>query len=281
MSSPDDAPGPDLFYVYGFSPVCGVLPVLPSAGVEGDVQVEWVVHGGVGAIVSRVPSGSYGEQALEERCKDPRWVCERAGSHNRVLLAVLHEVPVVPCRFGTLFLEPAGVVAQIARLAPRLQQTFGRIGTRAEWAVKAFVDATEKAEADRNPADRTGAAYLKARAAGRAVRRQALDQAASRAAALAEELVGACSELVHLPLRASGSQGPPVLNVACLLEHSGSAAFEERLRELEARERRESLIVTWSGPWPPYSFVGDLSSGEEGRSPSASGDGPTPVEPVP
>lgn len=262
------AAGPGrLIYVYGFAGAAGAgggAP--PPGGIEPGCAVEWICRGGVAAIVSRVPACDYDEAPLARHLEDAAWVVERARRHGEVLQGLAAAGCVVPCRFGVLFRDDAGVEGALDRHGGALLSALRRLRGKEEWAVKAHV-APAAGSADPEPepepelaAAGEGASYLLARAGEHRQRRSAAEAARGRADAILDELATQVDEVLPLPPRDVGATcvRDLFLNLACLVRRRKATAFVACLGRLAVRERDHHVALTWSGPLPPYSFVGEL-----------------------
>ena len=71
----------------------------------------------------------------------------------------------------------------------------------------------------------------------------------------------AAVDMAALPLRNPESGKATIfLNLACLVERAKTPALLSGLRKLAVSQKRKGVVLTWSGPWPAYSFAGGLFS---------------------
>jgi hypothetical protein len=85
-------------------------------------------------------------------------------------------------------------------------------------------------------------------------------------------LVGCIEICVHIPGQDLPVELQPVVtewrphgsSVACLL---AARSLDDLLAEVAALEAREGISIVVTGPWPPYSFVSDIST-DRGRVPA-------------
>lgn len=263
-----------LLYVYGCAAVPGgrskasAKPSLPRpvAALEASARCEWIEDGGLAALVSSVPAAIYEEAPLAKRMENLPWLAERAQRHNRVLLEVMTHTPVAPCRFGVLLRKREGVVRMLRRLQKPLLQTLENLGESYEWCVKAFaaprpVQPPSLRGRPAKPARAAsgGKAYLLDRARERAAQREATARARGRAGQVFALLARFARDVVPLPARAMKGQAEPLLNLACLVQRADTRRWLARLQDLARREQDNNLRLAWSGPWPPYSFVAEVS----------------------
>lgn len=254
----------ELAYVYGFAEAAPHLPPPPTSGVEERVGVEWVLHNGIAALVSFVPARAYSEAVLARRIQDAAWLAYRAERHNGVLLDVLGQVTVVPCRFATLLRGRRRLAEAIADQRRAIKENLRRLRDRVEWSIKAFAAGTPDVPAStsmlRMKRAETGTAYLLAREHELTSRRMAAEDARERTQEIESAIAPMVEGIVRLPLQAAVDDHArePVLNLACLVHRSGTRPLEGRLRRLAALQRRHGTTLSWSGPWPGYNFVGRL-----------------------
>jgi len=100
------------FYVYCIAETAAVaqLPAesLPTA-IEEDAVLEWVQVNKLAALVSEVPQETYSEDSLAEHLTDATWTAIRAMRHETLVEYVAKRASVIPLRFGTIYLERAGI----------------------------------------------------------------------------------------------------------------------------------------------------------------------------
>src|SRR5215203_4017246 len=131
------------FYVYCIaeSEATGELPAdsLPAA-IEDDSTLEWIPVKALAALVSRVPRETYSEERLAEHLTDASWTAIRAMRHETVVEYVAKRISVVPLRFGTIYLERAGVEQMLSERARELQEIIEQLRGREEWGVNVYCD---------------------------------------------------------------------------------------------------------------------------------------------
>jgi hypothetical protein len=82
-----------------------------------------------------------------------------------------------------------------------------------------------------------------------------------RAAAALGAPAGGFRERKVLGSVAAETDTEVVLNWAFLLSPQGLEKFRGRLDQFDGGEAFPGLLLTLTGPWPPYSFAPDLSGG--------------------
>jgi Gas vesicle synthesis protein GvpL/GvpF len=251
------------WYVYGVVPAAQASEewFAGARGVHGSGTVVLVGDGELSAIASNVPLAEFGEAALDANIHDEVWLEEKVRAHDAVLEAALHQAPLVPFRFGTIYRSDEHVRAMLRENA-YLAGTLERLRGTVELGVKAFLDRREferrqQGEAEDEPSE-GGRAYLLRKQRDR----QLADAQASFTAACAQEsheqLSGAAEDGRANPLHApeiSGRAGEMILNGAYLVRLEREEAFREALAGLEARYRDDGVRYELTGPWPAYNFV--------------------------
>ncbi len=133
------------YYVYCIaeSAAAAQLPAasLPAA-IEDESKLEWVVSNDLAALSSTVPRASYSEDSLAEHLSDASWTAVRAMRHETVMEYVARRASVVPLRFGTIYLERAGVERMLEEKRRELAQIIDRLRGREEWGVNVYCDQT-------------------------------------------------------------------------------------------------------------------------------------------
>src|SRR5919112_4319109 len=111
------------FYVYCIAET-GAAAQLPAeslpAAIEEDAKLEWVTVNKLAALTSQVPQDVYSEESLAEHLTDATWTAIRAMRHETVVEYVAKRTSVVPLRFGTIYLERAGIERMLAEKSGEL-----------------------------------------------------------------------------------------------------------------------------------------------------------------
>jgi hypothetical protein len=109
-------------------------------GIEEDAKLTWVAANELAALSSVVPLDSYGEDALAEHLSDATWTAVRAMRHETVVEHVAKRTSVVPLRFGTIYLERAGIERMLTEKGRALARIIERLRGREEWGVNVYSD---------------------------------------------------------------------------------------------------------------------------------------------
>lgn len=227
-------------------------------GMDGG-QLSVIRAAGLAAVVSGVPLAQYGEEPLRRHLEDLSWLERAARAHHLVVDALSRAGPVVPARLATVYLDEARVAELLTERRAEFAAGLDRVAGRTEWGVKAYSVVVADTAAQGVPDSVSpGLAYLRRRRAQLTAQTQDLERAARDAAAVHTALAG-CAAITrrHAPQdrRLSGADTAMVLNGAYLVDGARLAEFTELVATLPRRHPAVRLELT--GPWPPYSFVGD------------------------
>jgi hypothetical protein len=131
------------YYVYCIaeSAAANQLPVdsLPAA-IEDNSKLEWILVNDLAALVSQVPRATYSEENLAEQLTDATWTAIRAMRHETVAEYVAKRATVIPLRFGTIYLERAGVEQMLNEKSSELEYIIEQLRGREEWGVNVYCD---------------------------------------------------------------------------------------------------------------------------------------------
>jgi hypothetical protein len=249
----------------------------------GEAKVRTTACSGLTVLVSDVSLAEFGEAALRRNMEDLDWLDEVAREHHYVIDAAARMFPLLPARLATVYSGDAALCAALASRRDQLRDALRRVVGRVEWGVKAYAaperdEPAEPREAERaaaagnragagaggdaGPGSGAGLAYLKRRRAQLTTVRESRVAAVNAAQAVHADLTAkATATRLHPPQSAqlSGMRQPMLLNAAYLLEAADGVSFTAAVAG-QATAHPE-LRVELTGPWPPYSFVGDDDDG--------------------
>jgi hypothetical protein len=202
------------------------------------------------------------------------WVSERAMVHDRVLTWASDNGPVVPFPMWTLFRDSAAVNAMLSKRSAELRQTFARLGSGREFIVRVYVQTDalmqnlnthvgELREVEEEAAHASpGQKYLLQRKL-EGLRRDAGRGVAGKAAAEIFDSLKACAmDTVREQPVNSGApreQGRAILNASFLVAPSRLVEFQRALTAMVEKYEASGFKFDFTGPWPPYHFVGERS----------------------
>jgi hypothetical protein len=254
----------------------------------GEAKVRTTTGSGLTALVSDVNLDEFGEAALRENLENLDWLDEVAREHHYVIDAAARLFPLLPVRLATVYSGDTALRAALAEHNAQLLDSLHRVGGRVEWGVKAYAaqepaagsDPAAKrdksapdvvgagpgkdsapgsgADPDAGPGSGAGLAYLKRRRAQLSAAKESKTAAVNAARAVHADLAAKANDTrLHPPQspQLSGIRQPMLLNAAYLLDAADGVSFTAAVAG-QATAHPE-LRIELTGPWPPYSFVGD------------------------
>jgi len=258
------------WYLYAF---LGHEDLPPLAGIDGRSPLGLIAEDGIAALASPVPLAEFGEQALRSNLEDPRWLEEKVRLHEAIVEAALAKGPLLPLKFGTIFLDPEGIRSVIRKNARTLREALEALQEKEEWGVKGLADraALRAAVLRADPAllalskeastKPPGQAFFLKRKVEEGASEKSQEREDSLAREALEALRGRVVELAEyssiLPEATPGER--IALNLACLVRREGVEAFLAEVERWNQTHGEEGLRLITSGPWPPYHFVPRLS----------------------
>jgi len=228
-----------VLYVYAITDSLGGPTVI---GLHG-APLQRVASGPLAAVVSEHPRAP-------EPDEDTLW------AHEQVVEELMESATILPLRFGSSVAGPDALTAMLAERREEFLAALERVRGAVEVSVRGELppgdseDQLPQAGAPGGPeapgAPGSGTAYLLERAERERRERDA-------------------AELVHRPLAALARRSVPPANgadprhfkAAYLVEEGALEAFGARVGELNAE--LGAVRISATGPWPPYSFVGERS----------------------
>ena len=224
------------------------------------------------ALATSVGAADYAPDKVERLTADVDWVSERATAHDRVLTWASDAGAVIPFPMWTLFRDAKKVKTMLTQRSAELDDTFGRLGDGREFIVRVYVqpgvlkehlaegsDALAALEAEAANAS-PGQRYLLQRKIDNQRRGAGRDLTARVASEIFDALRAHSSETVREQPVNSGApreQGRAILNGSFLVAAPRVVDFQRALTEMVARHEPAGFKFDFTGPWPPYHFVGE------------------------
>ncbi|GAA2593330.1 GvpL/GvpF family gas vesicle protein [Streptomyces tubercidicus] len=256
--------------VYVFA-VCRRIDPADLTGLPGLADgspVRALPFGALTAVVQDVPAAEFTEEAWHRRLGDRLELERCARAHHEVVTAAAACGPTVPLALATLYHGEARAKEILGRDADRFGAALDRIDGRAEWGVKVYVSATPAASRGGEPASaRTdspagtgaGRAYLQRKRGQHRAREQHHDRTLRLAEDIDTELSRLAAAARRLRLHGQEATGEEhrvqILNATYLV---AASAAEELRAAVAGLRRRTGAHIEMSGPWVPYSFVGEV-----------------------
>jgi hypothetical protein len=232
----------------------GVPPPMPGA------QSVRAVDAGSGCwlIVSSVPAADYREEALARGLQNLEWVGSRAVAHEAVVEHFLTAPAVLPMQMFTLFTSDARALAHVARSRPRIERILDRVAHQLEWGLRVAFDekAARAAAAQRRVPDGSGVAYLARKRDLLHVERAQLSAAQHEADRLYRAMSREATEVRRRTATEQATPGSRLLvDAALLVPARRAAAFRSALRKNARQLAATGIVISLTGPWPPYNFI--------------------------
>jgi hypothetical protein len=253
-------------YTYAVARPFDAARIAGVRGVDG-APVRLIGYRNVVAVVSAAEPGELDEASLRARLERLDELELIARSHDAVVAAVCAHAVTLPFRLATIHRGAAGVVDMLRREYGELVAKLDRLSGHVELGVKVYVDSAsstcpsgeiEKGQGGATDANTSGRHYLQRRREQQRSRDKAWQLSATAAAHADTEL----SELAVASRHHRPHQGQlcpdrddNVLNAAYLVDVGLVETFTAKVRDLDRVLPGARVEVT--GPWAPYSFVGD------------------------
>ena len=229
------------------------------AGIAGSRDLRLLEAGErLWLVAATVPEADYGEGALQRGLQNLDWVGRRAMEHEAVVEHFLALPAVLPMQLFTLFTTDDRAVAHVTGDKRRVNAILKRIEGQVEWGLRLTWDekgARESVErAHKRPA--SGMDYLARKRDLLDVSRVQFTDARSEADRLYRSLA---REATDARRRTATEQAAPgsrlLLDAAFLVPLKKSTAFRAALRRTAKDLGASGLVVSLTGPWPPYNFI--------------------------
>ncbi|OPY56178.1 MAG: Gas vesicle synthesis protein GvpL/GvpF [Pelotomaculum sp. PtaU1.Bin035] len=257
--------GPAGLYIYGVA--MGEEEIdLDAAGIDG-CRVYTLSAAGLCAVVHDCSAEPY-RPDNDEHAKG--WLFE----HQDVLDRVKEMLgDVLPMGFNTI-MHAAGRRPQevlrdwLARESSRLKAMLGRLRDKEEYAVKillteeilkqaALREDSRLQELQRELNDKPeGVRYLYRERLEKSVKEALEDIVEIYFRKAYQAIRPSCADIQVEKTKRVSPEKRIIANLSCLVEKSKVTELGETLAEIE---RWEGFTVDFTGPWPPYSFVGELA----------------------
>jgi hypothetical protein len=241
---------------------------LPTA-LEDETKLEWVSGNDLAALASPVPLESYGEEALAEHLADATWTAVRAMRHETVVEYVAKRVSLAPLRFGTIYLERAGIERMLTEKGRELAQIIERLRGREEWGVNVYSDRAALLASITSVSPRLRELVQQAEAASpgqayllqKKIETLKVDEARVALNGIIDQIEKKLSEqtddarrLRILKVEAT-EHGELKGKFAFLVKRSEFEQFREAAERLAQEHLAAGVRLELTGPWPAYNFA--------------------------
>lgn len=260
-------------YVYGVVPST-FAAARDSKGLDG-ISVDRVTEGDLTALVSSLDAAEYSPERLEANTALVEWLGPRAVAHDRVVTWAGDAGPVIPFPMWTLFATEQGIRGMLRERGDEFRETLTSVTGTHEYAVRVFASPLKVQEqiARLRPA----IAELEASAAKASpgqrylLEKKIAEQREGEVRAFLRETAQDCYDQLErvsakalrhqLPNETPAGKGRAILYAAFLVGDPGLDEFRRVLTGLVNQHCDSGLDFDFTGPWPPYNFVGTRSGG--------------------
>ncbi|MDQ6718692.1 MAG: GvpL/GvpF family gas vesicle protein [Gemmatimonadota bacterium] len=262
-------------YLYGVVPA-GADASRAPAGID-DRPVELIAGSGHAALFTSVSATDYAPEKIESLAGNVDWVRYRAEAHDRVLNWASDTTRVIPLPMWTMFHDDSAVKAMLAEREREFAAALANVAGAREYTVRAYVRASElqskvsdlseefrALEAQTKTAS-PGQKYLLERKIEKerkeTARRVMRQVAADVHSALAVSAKGSVRDEIS-PGVTPSDHGQAILNASYLVASAEMTEFQKTLTEFVNRYQPSGFTFAFTGPWPPYHFVGPQGGSE-------------------
>jgi hypothetical protein len=266
-----------LWYVYGIVSADSLPSPMP-AGID-DAPVALEQHDDLAALVTVLDGPDYAPGALEVKSGDVDWISPRAVAHDRVLTWASDRAAVVPLPMFSLFSGKPAVQTMLRDRAPQLASVLARVRCGREYALRVYRVDSEMLEvlttlspklaemAKGAAAASPGQRYLLQRKLEGEKKSEMRVVTLRIVESIVAALAPASLALSRSPIPRTSeadTRGTMVLNAAFLVAPESLDTFQRTLTNLVAERGVEGagFRFDFTGPWPPYHFVGESENGE-------------------
>lgn len=261
-----------VLYAYAVIPASTDASTCPP-GIDGGA-VDSVAHGSIAALVSGVDRAAYSPERVELMTEEVAWLGLRASAHDAVVTWAGDRGAVVPLPIFTLFNDESRVREMLRDRNEELRTTLDRVGAGQEYGLRIFridealtqrvatlsarIEALERRAREANPGQR----YLLERKLEAERKKESRRIAGEVAREAFETLAPLALEAMRDALPAKGrddAAGVAVLNAFFLVRRDALEPFQRSLTNIVREHEAHGFRFDFTGPWPPYHFVGRAS----------------------
>jgi hypothetical protein len=239
-------------YLYAITAGRSAAPrLLNASGVDASGRITGIPAGAFTAWASAIDARGFAE-SLERNIENLDWLAEATLRHQNAItsIAAAAKDALLPTRFGVVFSSVDALVEDVARRTNELQASAKRVTGCEEWGVKVFHVSSPTARAAFKTAS-SGVDYLRKKAA--ALSTDGTNDGAIQA--FARDLASVARASSQSGKVSSGQKGLQ-WQATFLVPAAKRKQWDNVLRRY-ATQWGEERSIECTGPWPPYSFVGE------------------------
>lgn len=259
----------EVLYLYGIVPTGTDLKRAPR-GVD-EQPVEQITDGTHSALLTRLDAGEYSAAKIESLGGNIDWVRSRAEAHDRVLNWASDFTRVIPLPMWTMFLDADSVATMLAQRGEEFRTALARVAGAREYTVRAYVRTADLQTRLAEHSQEVSELEQRAKSASpgqryllqRKLEEQKKDSARQVIRNVASEVHEGLSAEAEASVReqvaasaAASERGHAILNASYLIMTTALPKFQLALTEFVKRYEPSGFTFEFTGPWPPYHFVG-------------------------
>lgn len=249
------------------------LPTVEGTGVDENYCLELQRLDDIVAVWSKVSIADFSGEDAEVRLKDISWLAPRVHQHEAVVEQVMSYSPVLPTRFGTIFLSLTSLKQFLKKNHDNVSQFLDQVTDREEWSVKGFLDRPKAKErlitlelskqSESLSLLSPGKRYFQEKRIRGNVDKELNLWLEGLCGSIANDLKSCATHFSerHIHSRdATGMEMDMILNWALLVPCEEMAAFRDIIEKANEKHDCNGLKFVLSGPWPAYSFCPTLET---------------------
>jgi len=132
--------------IFFASPVPLSFRKLRENGVDGEDTLFLAPYREVLAVAGLAPLEEFRGDLAESRMGDLEWVGPRVCRHEQVVEKIMRHSPVLPARFGTIFLSVESLENRMRMHRDAIGAFLDRVSDMEEWSVKGFLNREKAAK---------------------------------------------------------------------------------------------------------------------------------------
>ena len=263
-----------VIYAYGFVRAGFDVSRAPAGIDDAPVIVCADAASSFAGLASRLPGDVYNARQIEERSAELAWLSPRAQAHDLVLTWA-HDHGggggVLPLPMFSLWASEASLREALVSRRDELAATFARVAEADEFGLRVHrkgavmmesvgrIDPVIRQLEDQAAAASPGQRYLLERKLADEKRAAARSASQRLAREVYERLEQVSRQAVFRPLAPTAASSPDmtlVLNGAFLVDRARADEFRATVARQMQEHESLGLAFDFTGPWPPYNFVG-------------------------
>jgi hypothetical protein len=226
--------------------------------------------GDFNVIIKYVSYDEFSEENFKKNVSDYKWLETNAREHIGVISKIMEQGTVIPFKFGTIYMNHAGLEKFITDYSASLIENFYNLEGKEEWSVKIYCDrkslsekidelSEEASELEKQiMASSPGKAFLLRRKKSDLIENE-MDRLCKR---YGQEYYDEFNKLSQatvlnnlLPKEFTGRQDTMILTATFFVLKSNVSEFKDTVNRLRKKDGNSAFFIEATGPWPPFSFI--------------------------